>query len=84
MSIPRSRFKKRWVFIQFSEDGEWQRAFIRKMGYECGFCVYDLAWEDGRTEFVFVGSVHRIVDENPKKARIVDFEKRRLKRIKLV
>ena len=82
--IPRSRFKKKWVFIQFSEDGEWSKAFIRKMCLESGFHAYDLAWEDGRTEIVFVGSVFRIIEEHPKKARLIDFEKRRRKRIKLV
>lgn len=84
MAIARSRFKKKWVFIQFSEDGFWNKAFIRKMCLECDFAAYDLAWEDGRTEIVFVGSVHRIVAEHPKKARIVDFVKRRKKLMKLV
>lgn len=82
--IPRSRFKKQWVHIQFSEDGPWIKGFVRKICKEGGYEAYDVAWEDGRTEPVFVNSIHRIVAENPKKARLVDFEKRRKKRIRLV
>lgn len=84
MSITRSKFKKRWVYIQFSDDGPWMKAYIKRMTRECGFEAYEVAWENGNTEFVFVNSVHRVVEENPKKARVIDFNKRRKKVIRLV
>ena len=84
MAIPKSRFKKRFVYIQFLEDGPWMKGFVRKVTMECGYEAYEVAWDDKRVELVFVSSVHRIVEENPVKARIIDFKKRRMKLIKLV
>lgn len=83
MAIPRSNFKKQWVWLQWSMDDPWEKAFIRKVTMECGFPTYDLMWEDGTRELIFVGSVHRVKLVNPKKGKLIDFSKRRKKLLRL-
>ncbi len=82
--IPKSNFKKQWVWILFSSDDEPKKAFIRKITMECSHHCYDLTWEDGDRELVFLQSVFRIYLVHPKKGKVINFEKRRLKRLRVI
>jgi hypothetical protein len=83
MAIPRSHHKRQWVWIQFAEGEPWDKAYIRKVTMECSFPTYDVTWENGERELLFVGSVHRIRPVNPKKGKVIDFAKRRKKLLRI-
>lgn len=80
----RSRYEKQWVNLQFHADGEWLKLYIRKLTHESGFECYEAMWETGDIELIFVSQVHRILPVQAKKGRVVDLNKQRMKRLKLI
>jgi hypothetical protein len=80
----KSRYAKQWVNLQLHGEPGYLRCYIKNVGFEAGVPVYLARYEDGTTETIFVDSVFRIWSANPKKARVVDLDKRRKKRLRLV
>jgi hypothetical protein len=84
MPIPRSHFKGQWVWLQFSSEDAPAKAYVRKVTMECSNHCYDLTWESGDRELVFLASVFRIWPVHGKKGRVIDFAKRRAKRLRVI
>ncbi len=76
----KSRYKGSWVWLNtcFSEYAF--KCKIISLGKEAGCDVYNVQYENGEREPIFVNSVTRIFPNQQRKARVIDMKTR----IKLV
>ena len=75
---------KEWVYIQFGLDEPFNKCYIINTLEENGTDAYEVKWEDGSKEIALPNSIHRIIPVHQTKAKIIDFNKKRKKLLKLV
>lgn len=80
----RSHYLGEWCYLTTLDSEHATKVKIEKIIKEVGNEAYVVVHTDGNRETIFANSVHRIYPVHQKKAKIIDFKKRREKRLKLV